>query len=126
MVYNLDIDETEAMNYGVNRSDVTAQIQMMLHGVPVATFPKENSMDYTVRVWLPQNQIDDFSTILNTLIVTPKGKIPLSKIAKHHYKKWTKLYLALDWLVSLEALENHPMNLLFSATITPLILNFLF
>ena len=66
VVYNLDIDETEAMNYGVNRSDVTAQIQMMLRGVPVATFPKENSMDYTVRVWLPQNQIDDFSTILNT------------------------------------------------------------
>jgi multidrug efflux pump subunit AcrB len=82
VVYNLDIDEVEAMNYGVNRSDVTAQIQMMLRGVPVATFPKENSMDYTVRVWLPQNQIDDFSTILNTLIVTPKGKIPLSKIAK--------------------------------------------
>ncbi len=77
VVYNLDIDETEAMNYGVNRSDVTAQIQMMLRGVPLATFPKENSMDYTVRVWLPQNQIDDFSTILNTLIVTPKGKIPL-------------------------------------------------
>jgi len=82
VVYNLDIDEVEAMNYGVNRSDVTAQIQMMLRGVPVATFPKENSMDYTVIVWLPQNQIDDFSTILNTLIVTPKGKIPLSKIAK--------------------------------------------
>jgi len=115
VVYNLDIDEVEAMNYGVNRSDVTAQIQMMLRGVPVATFPKENSMDdYTVRVWLPQKQIDNFSIILNTLIVTPKGKIPLSKIAK------------LDWLVSLEALENHPMNLLFSATITPLILNFLF
>jgi len=69
------------MDYGVKRSDVTSQIQMMLRGVPVATFPKENSMDYTVRVWLPQKQIDDFSTILNTLIVTPKGKIPLSKIA---------------------------------------------
>ncbi len=77
VVYNLDIDEVEAMNYGVNRSDVTAQIQMMLRGVPVATFPKENSMDYTVIVWLPQEQIDDFSTILNILIVTPKGKIPL-------------------------------------------------
>lgn len=82
VVYNLDIDEVEAMNYGVNRSDVTPQIQIMLRGIPMATFPKENSMDYTVRVWLPQNQIDDFSTILNTLIVTPKGKIPLSKRAK--------------------------------------------
>jgi len=34
VVYNLDIDEVEAMNYGVNHSDVTAQIQMMLRGVP--------------------------------------------------------------------------------------------
>ena len=31
------------MNYGVNRSDVTDKIQMMLRGVSVATFPKENS-----------------------------------------------------------------------------------
>jgi len=44
-------------------------------------------MDYTVRVWLPQKQIDDFSTILNTLITTPKGKIPLSKIAKLNSNK---------------------------------------
>jgi len=29
VVYNLDIDEVEAMNYGVNRSDVTAQIQII-------------------------------------------------------------------------------------------------
>jgi multidrug efflux pump subunit AcrB len=65
VVYNLNINEKEAMNYGVKRSDVTAQIQMMLRGVPVATFQKENSMDYTVRVWLPQKQIDDFSTMLS-------------------------------------------------------------
>jgi len=82
VVYNLNINEKEAMEYGLKRSDVTAQIQMMLRGVPVATFPKENSMDYTVRVWLPQKQIDNFKSILSTLIVTPKGKIPLSKIAK--------------------------------------------
>ena len=43
VVYNLDIDETEAMNYGVNCSDVTAQIQMMLRGVPVATFLKSKT-----------------------------------------------------------------------------------
>ncbi len=81
VVYNLDINEQEAMEYGLKRSDITAQIQMMLRGVPVATFPKVNSMDYTVRVWLPKKQIDDFNSILSTLIVTPKGKIPLNKIA---------------------------------------------
>ncbi len=70
-VYNLEIDEQLAMEYALRRSDVTAQIQMMLRGVPVATFPKANSMDYTVRVWLPDR------CYLSTLIVTPKGKIPL-------------------------------------------------
>ncbi len=82
VVYDLQIDEQQALTYGLNRADVSSQLQMMLRGAPVATFPKENSMDYLVRVWLPQKQIDDFSTILNTLIDTPKGKIPLSKIAK--------------------------------------------
>ena len=48
VVYNLDINEVEAMNYGVNRSDVTAQIQMMLRhpsqpSNPIDTSnPKEN------------------------------------------------------------------------------------
>jgi len=87
LIYNLKIDALKAMEYGLKRSDVTAQIQMMLRGVPVATFPRENSMDYTVRVWLPQKQIEDFNTILNTLIVTPKGKIPLNKIASLDSKK---------------------------------------
>lgn len=81
VVYNLEINEQEAMEYGLKRSDITAQIQMMLRGVPIATFPKVNSMDYTIRVWLPQKQIDDFNTILSTLIVSQKGKIPLNKIA---------------------------------------------
>jgi multidrug efflux pump subunit AcrB len=87
VVYSLEINEQEAMEYGLRRSDVTAQIQMMLRGVPVATFPKANSMDYTVRVWLPQKQIDDFKSILRTLIVTPKGKIPLNKIATVTHSK---------------------------------------
>ena len=63
IVYNLEINEQEAMEYGLRRSDVTAQIQMMLRGVPVATFPKANSMDYTVRVWLPQKQIINLSPL---------------------------------------------------------------
>lgn len=87
VVYDLDINEKEAMEYGVTRLEVIAQIQMMLRGVAVATFPKANSSDYTVRVWLPKEQIDDFSTILNTLIVTAKGKIPLQKIAQLHATK---------------------------------------
>ena len=81
VVYNLDIDEAEALRYGLSRTDVTTQLQLALRGAPVASFAKENSIDYTVRVWLPQKQIDHFDTIMHILIDTNKGKIPLNKIA---------------------------------------------
>ncbi len=87
VVYNLKIDEAEAMRYGLKRSDVTAQLQLALRGAPVAAFAKDNSMDYTVRVWLPKKQIDHFDTILSMLIDTPKGKIPLNKIAALDFSK---------------------------------------
>jgi multidrug efflux pump subunit AcrB len=38
-------------------------------------------MDYTVRAWLKGDQIDNKSSILSILIDTPKGKVPLSKLA---------------------------------------------
>ena len=81
VVFNLDINEAEAMRYGLLRSDITTQIQLALRGAPVASFPRTNSMDYTVRVWLPAGQIDQFDKIMQMLIDTPKGKIPLNKIA---------------------------------------------
>ncbi|MCF6205652.1 MAG: efflux RND transporter permease subunit [Sulfurovum sp.] len=81
VVYNLDVDEAEALRYGLHRADVTAQLQAALRGAPVASFPKTNSMDYTVRVWLPVKQIDQFDKVMGMLIDTPKGKIPLNKIA---------------------------------------------
>ena len=87
VVYNLDIDEAEALRYGLKRSDITAQLQLALRGAPVATFAKSNSIDYTVRVWLPKKQIDQFDTILSMLIDTPKGKIPLNKVATLDFTK---------------------------------------
>ena len=80
-VFNLKIDETKALEYGLSRMDITNQLKLALRGMSVATFPKKNSMDYTVRAWLPQKQINNFDTILNMLIDTNKGKIPLNKIA---------------------------------------------
>jgi multidrug efflux pump subunit AcrB len=87
VVYDLAIDEAEAMRYGLKRSDISAQLQLALRGAPVATFAKENSMDYTVRVWLPKEQIDDFDMILSMLIDTSQGKIPLNKIATLDFTK---------------------------------------
>jgi len=87
VVYNLNIDEAEALHYGLKRSDITSQLQLALRGAPVATFAKDNSVDYTVRVWLPKKQIDDLQTILSMLIDTPEGKIPLNKIATLDFTK---------------------------------------
>ena len=80
-VYSLEIDEAKALEYGLNSSDITSQLKLNLRGMPVASFPKENSIDYTVRVWLPNKQIDSFDKVLNILIDTSKGKIPLSRVA---------------------------------------------
>jgi multidrug efflux pump subunit AcrB len=81
VVYNLNVDEAEAMRYGLTRSDVTSQLQLVLRGAPVASFAKANSMDYTVRIWLPRKQIEQFDKVMHLLIDTQKGKIPLNKFA---------------------------------------------
>ena len=80
-VYNLNINTKDALSYGLHREDITKQIQLALRGAPVATLPKSNSIDYTVRVWLPKNQIDSKDKILTMLIDTKKGKVPLNKFA---------------------------------------------
>jgi len=81
VVYNLEVNEAEALRYGLSREDVTTQLKLALRGAPVASFPKANSMDYMVRVWLPQKQISHFDNVMNMLIDTNKGKIPVSKFA---------------------------------------------
>ncbi len=81
VVYTLNIDEDLALKYGLNRFDIATQLQLALRGVNVATFPKTNAMDYAVRVWLPQRQIENDTALLNMLIHTPKGNIPLNTIA---------------------------------------------
>ena len=82
VVYNLDIDEAEALRYGLSSADVTSQLKLALRGAPVASFAKANSIDYTVRVWLPRGQIDHFDKVMHMLIDTKKGKVPLNTIAK--------------------------------------------
>ncbi len=81
VVQNLVIDDRQAMEYGLTRYDITSQLQLALRGAPVASFERVNSMDYTVRAWLKGDQIDNKSSILSILIDTPKGKVPLNKLA---------------------------------------------
>jgi len=106
VVYNLEVDEAEAARYGLKRSDVTAQLQLALRGAPVASFAKANAMDYSVRVWLPQEQINQFNALLSMLLDTPKGKIPLSKIASISHTKEPSLITREDLQYTLEVYGN--------------------
>jgi multidrug efflux pump subunit AcrB len=105
-VFNLKIDESEAFLYGLKREDITRELKLALRGAPVATFAKANSMDYTVRAWLPQKDIDNFDTILSMLIETPKGKIPLNKIATLESKKEPSLITREGLAYTLEVYGN--------------------
>ena len=106
VVYSLDIDEAEAARYGLKRSDIVSQLQFVLRGMPVASFAKSNAMDYSVRVWLPKNQIDQFDLLLSMLINTPKGKIPLSKIASLSHQKEPNLITREGLQYTLEVYGN--------------------
>ncbi len=82
IVYNLDIDPQRAAFYGLKNSDITTQLQTMLRGVVVSSFPVANSTDLSVRVWLPGAQRDHLERLPTLLIDTPKGeKIPLGAVA---------------------------------------------
>ena len=82
IVYNLDIDPQRAAFYGLKNSDITTQLQAMLRGVVVSSFPVANSTDLSVRVWLPGAQRDHLERLPTLLIDTPKGeKIPLGAVA---------------------------------------------
>ncbi len=81
-VYNLNINKERAAFYGLKTSDITSQIQTILRGAMVGSFPANNSIDFGVRLWLPEGQRDRLSLLNTTLIDTPSGeKIPLASVA---------------------------------------------
>ncbi len=81
-VYNLNIDKQQAALYGLNGADINRQLQALLRGALVATFPSANSIDFGVRVWLPAGQRDHLALLSTLLIDTPRGeKIPLGALA---------------------------------------------
>ena len=81
VVYDLDIDEQKLNFYGLSMDNVAAQLQLLLRGKIVTTFPLLNSADFNVRVWVDEDMRNHPQKILATLIDTPKGKIPLNAIA---------------------------------------------
>ncbi len=80
-VYNLEIDQAQAAFYGLDSGQIASQLQVLLRGALVASFPLQNSNDFGVRVWLPENQRDTVDILQSTLLDSAKGKIPLAAIA---------------------------------------------
>ncbi len=81
-VYNLDINHKQAAHYGLKHSDIISQLQVLLRGAQVSTFPTENSIDFGIRVWLPEVQRDRIALLDTMLMDTTKGdRIPLSSLA---------------------------------------------
>jgi len=105
-VYELNIDESQALKYGLLKDNIIKQLQLFLRGAPIATFPKENSLDYTIRVWAPRDSINDTDKFLNTLIDTKNGKIPLNKIASIEVKKEPTLITREDLKYTIEVYGN--------------------
>ncbi len=81
MVYNLDIDQVKAAHYGLNSREISQQIEAVIRGSIVASFPLQNSIDFGVRVWVSEEQRDTQAILETTLIDSPKGKIPLNAVA---------------------------------------------
>ncbi len=81
-VYNLEINRERAALYGLKNEDISSQLQTVLRGALVSTFPAANSIDFGVRVWLPEGQRDRLELLTTMLIDTPQGeKIPLGALA---------------------------------------------
>ena len=80
-VYNIAVDRERAAHYGLDSGTITAQLQPLLRGALISTFPARNSSDYAVRVWLPANQRNSVTRLENTLLATPSGPVPLCSVA---------------------------------------------
>ncbi|PNU20554.1 AcrB/AcrD/AcrF family protein [Geothermobacter hydrogeniphilus] len=81
-VYNLEIDRARAAHYGLDNAAITSQLQALLRGALVSSFPAGNSLDFGVRVWLPSTQRDRLELFSTLLLDAPVGKIPLAAIAR--------------------------------------------
>jgi len=80
-VYDLEINQARASFHGLNSREITKQLEGVIRGGIVSSFPLQNSIDLGVRVWLPKEQRNAMEILQVTLLDTPKGKIPLNAVA---------------------------------------------
>lgn len=81
-VFDLEIDEQRSALYGINNAEIIRQLQIYIRGAKVASFGLQNSNDFGIRIWINEAKRNDVRTLSSILLTTPKGKIPLSAVAK--------------------------------------------
>jgi len=81
-VFNLDIDEQRAAFYSISDAEIIRQLQVYIRGAKVASFGLQNSKDFGIRVWVDEAKRNHVNKLSSLLLTTPKGKVPLSAVAK--------------------------------------------
>jgi multidrug efflux pump subunit AcrB len=81
-VYDLTVDEQRAAFYGLSDAEITRQLQIFIRGAKIASFALQNSSDFAIRVWVDEKKRSSAKALGSLLLATPKGKIPLSAVAK--------------------------------------------
>lgn len=82
VVYNLKIDYKKANLYGLTPYLVASQLSSKVKGSFVSLFNVPNEESLFVRVVYPRGERNSILDLSTYYIDTPKGKIPLSEIAK--------------------------------------------
>jgi len=82
VVYNLKIDYKKANLYGLTPYLVASQLSSKVKGSFISLFNVPNEESLFVRVVYPKNERNSILDLTTYYIDTPKGKIPLSQIAK--------------------------------------------
>lgn len=78
-VYDLKVDEETAFDYGLSTQEILTPIKTVLQGSIVSSYPRQNSLDYPMRIWVDKAQRDNIDAIRTTNVMTGKGLVKLEK-----------------------------------------------
>ncbi len=81
VVYNLKVDRSKALLYGLTPYDVASQLSVAVRGAVVSLHHVPNESSLFVRLIYSESLRDDPIDLYSYYIDTPKGKIPLSALA---------------------------------------------
>ncbi len=76
----ITVDPQKALYYGTTAMEVAANLRYAITGIEVSTMDMGNT-EYDIYVEYPEGTYDDFNSLMEMPVTTPKGTITLSEIA---------------------------------------------